>query len=61
MNKPVQRDLFAAGPSKPSVDARRSMPKQRMVVEAFTFAGGPECEPRDVSTVPAWLRFGGGQ
>lgn len=61
MTNPVQRDLFGAGPSKASADARRSLPKQRMTIEPFAFAPGDECEPRGIESIPEWLRFETGE
>lgn len=58
MIRPIQRDLFPAAPSRASPDARRSMPKERMVVEAFEFDEvDPRTEPRGIEAVPEFLRF----
>lgn len=53
----TQPDLFGPRAGKPSVDARRSMPKAPMTVAGVEFGTGPECEPRPGVVIPEWLRL----
>lgn len=49
-------DLFGRQPSKATVAATRSLPKQRMTVEPFEFS--PDgISPRSIEEIPRWLRF----
>lgn len=52
-----QRDLFGRQPGRATPDARRSIPKQPMMVEPFNEWDEDRMTPRGIENVPEWLRL----